>query len=168
MKTARTAALAAGMALLGAASAQAATASDPAFYIGLETGTSHALAGFTLSGVLPGPASLHLRFGQWSGDPDALTMSVAFNGTVLPSFESTGAYYSQPASIDLDVGALVVNGLNTLSISATGQLTSPPTFTVGEIALSYTAAVSDVPLPGGAALMLGALAALGAARRRAA
>ncbi|MEO8122930.1 MAG: PEP-CTERM sorting domain-containing protein [Burkholderiales bacterium] len=92
---------------------------------------------------------------------------MTFNGIDLAGFASTGAYYSDPAAIDIDVSSLVTSGVNTLSTFATMVSGEPLTYALGEITLTYDSTPA-VPEPATSGLLLVGIAALvvGASLRR--
>ena len=94
MKAIKAGLFAAGLMFATASIATPITITDPNFYTDLTAGVSNTLDGFNLTGPVSGPATLHVRYGQWNGTFDDLSIVLTFGGIALDSFNSTGAYYS--------------------------------------------------------------------------
>ncbi len=168
MKAIKAGLFAAGLMFATASIATPITITDPNFYTDLTAGVSNTLDGFNLTGPVSGPATLHVRYGQWNGTFDDLSIVLTFGGIALDSFNSTGAYYSNPASIDIDVSSILTTGANTLSVFATSAFSGSTTYSLGEISLTYDNTPSSVPEPTTLALFGIALAGIGLRRRKSA
>ena len=145
--------------------ANAAIITDPTLYEDLSVDVVNNLSGFNIAGPASGPATLSLRFGQWNGAAAVLDLAFTFNGTeLLPYANSTGAYFTNPASIVYDVSSLVTSGLNTLSVFGTLVSGGPVTFAVGEATLEYSA--TSVPEPTALTLLIFGLAGIAYARKQ--
>ena len=84
MKAIKAGLFAAGLMFATASIATPITITDPNFYTDLTAGVSNTLDGFNLTGPVSGPATLHVRYGQWNGTFDDLSIVLTFGGYTEP------------------------------------------------------------------------------------
>ena len=106
------------MTVAGSGAASAATILEPPLYSGLNVGEVIDLNPIDVAGPISGSYDLLVRYGIWNGfgSDQQVDITVTFDGTPLPTIDSTGAYFSDPEAVEFDVTSLVQSGSNSLSV----------------------------------------------------